>query len=80
MQGGVGDRTRETNRCKSIDANGLANGEKRLGVFWECADGRSRHDLTCIVTDPQLSKIVKAWPEIDHRLRDVLVSLVEISK
>ena len=68
------------NGCNSCAAKHLGEGAKRLGVSWECADGIPGQDLTFVVKDLELHAIVKAWPKLDQRLRDVLSSLVEMSQ
>jgi len=68
------------NGCNSCAANHLGEDAKRLGVSWECANGISGQDLSFVVKDSELHAIVKAWPKLDQKLRDVLASLVEMAQ
>ena len=68
------------NGCNSCAAKQLQEGAKRPGISWECADGICGQDLTFDVKDPELYAIVKAWPKLDQKLRDVLAKLVEMAQ
>ena len=67
------------NGCNSCAAQQLQEGAKRLGVSWECADGISGQDLTLVVKDPELYRLVEAWDQLKPKLRDVIASLVDVS-
>lgn len=67
------------NGCNSCAAKHLGEDVKRLGVSWECAEGISRQDLTFIVKDPDLCRVVRAWGQLKPKLRDVIASLVDVA-
>ena len=51
-----------------------------MGVRWEFLAGKTRQELTFVVKDPDLYKIVTAWPKLDQKLRAIIVSLLEMSR
>lgn len=67
------------NGCNSCAAKHLGEDAKRLGVSWECADGIPGQDLTFVVKDPDLYRLVEAWDKLKPKLRSVITSLVDAS-